>query len=383
MPSAYLKKRNSFLLILLPFLSVVFGSMISVLDIGSAETDAYISLTDKDTRNFSQLGFAQLSSKNCDGMKFDAGNLSRCLTQNEMTDVEKAFAIYFWIANNISFDIKGAQSCLLISRICQNQSSEQVLRTRIAVGDGYARLFNDMAYFAGLNSRKINGFANYEMTPKTSGFANHSWNVVRINAVWYPLDVAWDAGSIDAEKGTFIRNDASFRYFMSHPVSFARQHLALDPKWRLNGDANVTALGRFFYRFSSVDLGVPINRWVGSVLFNLNSVIEMPPFSSIVFPLSVVDRDFSMLNALYFLNFSVVFYIVLLIPFGLVFLSVSALTIVGGRNKGTVASSLSCNWMRMGRTKGTQLTEWKCGHCREWAFVVGSNSPSKCKKPFT
>ena len=95
--------------------------------------------------------------------------------------------------------------CLLVTYDAKNfwantvpaQDWQSVLKTKSAVCEGYANLFQQIMNTLKLSSQKVSGYARGVGTdiltenPKAS---NHAWNIVKIEDCWYLVDCTWDAG---------------------------------------------------------------------------------------------------------------------------------------------------------------------------------------------
>ncbi|MBN1323301.1 MAG: hypothetical protein JW986_04780, partial [Methanotrichaceae archaeon] len=127
-------------------------------------------------------------------------DLADYLIDPDMTDRERAYAIYRWIAANIEYDTEG-----LISGSYSDLSAEGLLRSRRSVCSGYTNLFEALANVSGLEARTIDGYSKgwgYEVGEPV-GDANHAWNAVRINGDWQLIDSTWGAGYVD-DSGSYV-----------------------------------------------------------------------------------------------------------------------------------------------------------------------------------
>ena len=105
------------------------------------------------------------------------GTISGIVTKPFTDKIEKARAIFCWIANNISYDCKAARSGNE-----QKNSSTQVLLYRRATGPGYAALFQDMCSSANIRCLTPDGFVKTTtgQIEDTKTDINHSWAVVQL-----------------------------------------------------------------------------------------------------------------------------------------------------------------------------------------------------------
>ncbi|MBI1184941.1 hypothetical protein GC194_11760 [bacterium] len=115
--------------------------------------------------------------------------LTKKLTQNFKTDEEKALAISNWIICNLSFDYRG-----FMRYRSDIRSSAVVMRKGKALPAEFCVLFVEMCESEGIEAMIIEGYKKpTEFLPGDSiVFANHYWNLVKLNGTWYALDL-WRA----------------------------------------------------------------------------------------------------------------------------------------------------------------------------------------------
>lgn len=175
--------------------------------------------------------------------------LAQQLTLTCSTDLQKVKTIFYWITENISYRTRPTRnrkkaSPVLIEEIndtaalkpLDERVAETVLEDRVAVCDGYARLFKTLCSYSGVQAEVINGYARTEATKRIQRFRpNHSWNAVMIDSVWQLLDVTWASGYITWHGNEFIRH-LDNQYFLSTPEQFIREHYPDDLRWTLMDD---------------------------------------------------------------------------------------------------------------------------------------------------
>lgn len=151
------------------------------------------------------------------------------------TQQEKVRAIFIWITNNISYDCIAYHSNKS-SRVNFTYKTEaelaskkehyyydyasRVLQSRKAVCEGYAALFNALCKIAGVESEVVIGTASNNidkikrLKEKKNFFANHTWNKVQIDGVWYYADATWASGYCDPGVKHFFREFKPY-YFIT------------------------------------------------------------------------------------------------------------------------------------------------------------------------
>jgi transglutaminase/protease-like cytokinesis protein 3 len=175
--------------------------------------------------------------------------LAQQLTLTCSTDLQKVKAIFYWVTENISYRtgptrIRRKTPRVMVEEIndtaalkpLDERVAETVLDERVAVCDGYARLFKTLCIYSGIQAEVINGYARTEATKRIQRFRpNHSWNAVMIDSVWQLLDVTWASGYITWQGNEFIRH-LDEQYFLSTPEQFIREHYPDDMRWTLMTD---------------------------------------------------------------------------------------------------------------------------------------------------
>ena len=155
------------------------------------------------------------------------------VVSNKFTDkIDKARAIYYWIAHNITYDIKAARSNSTIKN-----TPTDVLLYRKAVGIGFASLFQDMCSSADIRCLTVDGFIknNTAQINENGTDINHSWAVVQLGQspeTWFYVDAALGSGYADAEMKLFTPyyTDA---YFFTEKETFNLQHYPDNEAWKL------------------------------------------------------------------------------------------------------------------------------------------------------
>jgi transglutaminase/protease-like cytokinesis protein 3 len=175
--------------------------------------------------------------------------LSQQLTANYTTDLQKVRAIFRWITDNIAYRTKETTIRKKRSKIIEEEPddttdlkpldervSETVLANKVAVCEGYARLFKTLCTYAGIRAEVVNGYGKTEPHKLRQRFrSNHAWNAVMIDSVWQLLDVTWASGYITWHGDSFVRQ-LDEQYFLSPPERFIREHYPDDLRWSLMDD---------------------------------------------------------------------------------------------------------------------------------------------------
>ena len=155
------------------------------------------------------------------------------VVSNKFTDkMDKARAIYYWVAHNIVYDPK-----LIRSNSTAKNTPAEVLQTRKAVGIGFASLFQDMCSSADIRCLTVDGFVKYntQQIGEKDQEINHSWAVVQLGQTpeeWFYVDPAFGSGYLSADMKEFTKayTDA---YFFTEKASFNQQHYPDNSAWKL------------------------------------------------------------------------------------------------------------------------------------------------------
>ncbi|MDR1771841.1 MAG: hypothetical protein LBS02_14590 [Hungatella sp.] len=110
--------------------------------------------------------------------------------KEEMSDFEKEMQIIQYMVENIKYDYDNYIAGTIPDI---SYTVEGALVKGIAVCDGYARAFVEMAKACGLEAEHITGGAGacYE-SDGLLGNGNHAWNKVKLDGKWYHVDVTWE-----------------------------------------------------------------------------------------------------------------------------------------------------------------------------------------------
>jgi transglutaminase/protease-like cytokinesis protein 3 len=199
------------------------------------------------------------------------------VVSNKFTDkMDKARAIYYWIAHNISYDVKSTRNNSKLKN-----TPADVLLTRKATGIGFANLFQDMCSSADIRCLTVDGFVKYntqEIGEKDQEI-NHSWAVVQLGQSpeeWHYVDPAFGSGYLNAEMKEFTRayTDA---YFFTEKETFNLQHYPDNEAWKL-GSAPKNKKDFFdmpVVRVSAMEFGIKkLSPNEGKIKVKLNKAVK-------------------------------------------------------------------------------------------------------------
>ena len=137
------------------------------------------------------------------------------------SDYQNILYIHDFLVNNIEYDstferigsytIYGA----LVSKQC--------------VCEGYAKAFKYLANCAGYECELMQGIA----TNSSGERENHAWNCIKLDGIWYEVDVTWDDPIIIGGNGR-ISNNIKYRYYLKGNNTFQKDH-SLEYQFSNNG----------------------------------------------------------------------------------------------------------------------------------------------------
>ena len=147
--------------------------------------------------------------------------LAKEITAKADDDNDKAYAIYEWVACNITYDFMGVEN------VTMGFESTQVVKEALDTGKGvcqhYAELFHALAIASDLESLVVSGYTRQngkiDKVP-------HAWNALKINSTWYLFDPTWGSGYFD---GSAYQQEFRDNYFMVKPIEMIKSHMPFDP----------------------------------------------------------------------------------------------------------------------------------------------------------
>jgi len=174
----------------------------------------------------------------------NVGTISHLLTKKFPESTDKVRAIFYWIANNISIDIKMAKN-----GSNEKMLSEVILKTRKANANGYATLFQDMCSVAKIRCLTVDGYIKktVEDINNVPDELNHTWAVIQLGQspeAWYYVDPEWGSGYVD-DKATVFTKKFDDRYFFANKMLFNLQHFPDNMAWQL-GNSGPKSVKDFF-----------------------------------------------------------------------------------------------------------------------------------------
>ena len=141
---------------------------------------------------------------------------------DEMNEFEKAYIIFYWLHENIEYDIakKQTKNAAYIPNDIYNSGK--------CICEGYSKLFQYIGQELGLKIVYINGYSPDE--EYNDAYTSHAWNALEVNQMNYLIDATWGSGSSNNGK---YKKDLNEFYFCTNPEYFIFTHFPEESKWQL------------------------------------------------------------------------------------------------------------------------------------------------------
>ncbi|MBK7434506.1 MAG: hypothetical protein IPI66_11820 [Chitinophagaceae bacterium] len=202
------------------FLVILFSLQMTIMT-STAQTNG---------RDFKAIDEYVKSLGNLDSMSM--GTINNVVSWKFLDKIDRVRAIFDWIAMNITYDVKAART----NNLAKNTPAE-VLKSRKAVGIGFASLLQDMCSAADIRCLTVDGFikTNPNQIGEKSTDINHSWAVVQLGEspdTWFYVDAALGSGYPDAEMKVFTKY-FNTGYFFTEKALFNWDHYPDNDAWKL------------------------------------------------------------------------------------------------------------------------------------------------------
>jgi len=135
------------------------------------------------------------------------------LIKPEMTQLEKELALHDYIVTHVRYDY---DSYIKNKIPAQRHSVYGALMENLAVCDGYSKSLQLLLNAVGIETMVVNGHTD------GGSSLGHSWNIVKIDEVYYQVDATWN--------DPINKNELSHRYF-----NISDKQLGMTHKWTRKG----------------------------------------------------------------------------------------------------------------------------------------------------
>lgn len=153
-----------------------------------------------------------------DSLSNSSAKIAKYVKQNFTSEKEKLRAVFYWVGNNISYDVSKMNSKDII---IENDDDNIVatLKSRKGICYDYAVLFNDLCSNIGLQSLIVEG---YVIKSNSLNYLSHAWNTVFTDGDWYMFDATWAAGYVKRDK--FVK-ELNNKYYKVKPTELFSSHI--------------------------------------------------------------------------------------------------------------------------------------------------------------
>ncbi|MFP3090229.1 hypothetical protein LQZ21_07870 [Treponema sp. TIM-1] len=114
------------------------------------------------------------------------------------------------------------------------QDYESVLKSKLAVCEGYSNVFKKFCDELGVDAEVVHGYGrgvgSSPFIDENPADSNHAWNIVFIENAGYLIDCTWDAGNL---RGSSFQADYTTDYLFLKPEYFIYNHFPEDPRQQL------------------------------------------------------------------------------------------------------------------------------------------------------
>ncbi len=127
---------------------------------------------------------------------------ARKICAKSNTDIQKARAIFTWVAGNITYDLSFNADTAY--------NADGTWKKRTGVCQGYSMLYNELAKAAGLNAEYVSGFSKSDDYKIGDSFGSHGWSIIHLSNRDLLLDVCWGSGYVNGNQFYFDFQDCWF-----------------------------------------------------------------------------------------------------------------------------------------------------------------------------
>lgn len=159
-----------------------------------------------------------------DNLSTSTNGIAGYINENFKSENDKARAVFYWTASNISYDIENIAT-INFAEVSPDKIKNTLL-ARKGVCIHYAEVFNDIAQKVGFQSYIIYGYT------KQNGkvdVLSHAWCAAKIDKTWWLFDPTWGAGYVQNNKFFKKINNLNFKVA---PSQFISTHMPFDYLWQ-------------------------------------------------------------------------------------------------------------------------------------------------------
>ncbi len=153
--------------------------------------------------------------------------LSKFISMHFDDQPQQAAAAYWWIANNIRYDVSALRSQREADQL-QAQITAETFARRKGVCEGYAGIMDSLFHLLRIPSYIISG---YTRQGNEVSEIPHAWVAANPGKGWFLFDPTWAAGLLDGRR---FKPHFDTSYFMVKPEKMVQTHMPFDPMWQFS-----------------------------------------------------------------------------------------------------------------------------------------------------
>ena len=206
-----------------------------------AQILAYKDLVDNEIKNLHSVSYEELAQvvynkelfmhvcRTPEFIMANARSLGRYLNAPCRSELEKAWVLFLWVAQNLSVN----PDALLEDNEGSLEGPTGILSHPTSLAQGYTMVFKNIAQEMGLKVRVIEGYCKGYTYCTGSRFdrENHQWNAVDIGGRWHLVDTMMGSGHLDTSYG-YVR-ELDLYYFFTIPEKLLMTHFPSYEYWQL------------------------------------------------------------------------------------------------------------------------------------------------------
>ena len=155
-----------------------------------------------------------------------AAGVLKYIISDDMTDVEKAHAVYDWVMMQVNYDhgVVGVSSLdQAVKYSAYYLEGVFTDKTSYAVCDGISKAYALMCNMENIECIRVAGVAGADYNEESWG--GHAWNKVKVNGEWYIVDCTWGDESMVLWNNNSVYHEMAFhRYFLLTDREVERSH---------------------------------------------------------------------------------------------------------------------------------------------------------------
>lgn len=148
--------------------------------------------------------------------------VAQYIRAREPEPFKRVKALHDWVVTRLTYDHAST-----VPGQRKPQDPNTVFVSRLAVCEGYARLFRELGRHTGDEIVYLTG--DVRESNGAAASSSHAWNAVKISGAWYLVDTTWDDPTSRTDQAQHYRTD----YLFIPPDVAIFSHFPDDARWQL------------------------------------------------------------------------------------------------------------------------------------------------------